>query len=226
MLLVPLMLSLTVHEWAHAYSAHRLGDDTAERQGRLTLDPMAHIDWVGTVLCPMFGVPFGWAKPVPVNPLRFRRGVSMRMGMLLTAAAGPFSNALIALGCAVVYGGLMRFAPELLDKFPAIPSLLFTTITMNVGLALFNMLPIPPLDGSRVVDGLVPPRFERHWQAYAQVAPYFLLVLIAAPTVLHVSILGWPFAQVNRLVTKVIVLLAGSEDADPLETFAPHGPAR
>src|SRR6185369_11527845 len=95
MFLPIMLLSLTVHEWAHAYSAFRLGDDTAERQGRLTLDPIAHIDFFGTLLLPLLGVPFGWAKPVPVNPVRFDRRVPMRVGMLLTAAAGPVSNLLI-----------------------------------------------------------------------------------------------------------------------------------
>src|SRR5262245_7955094 len=86
MLLVPLILSLSVHEWAHAYSAHRLGDDTARQEGRLTLNPVAHIDPIGTLLLPLLGIPFGWARPVPVNPIRFRRDVSMRTGMMITAA--------------------------------------------------------------------------------------------------------------------------------------------
>ena len=80
--LIPLLLSLTVHEWAHAYSAYRLGDDTAARQGRLTLNPIPHIDPFGTILCPLLGIPFGWAKPVPVVPTRFRREVTMRTGMI------------------------------------------------------------------------------------------------------------------------------------------------
>src|SRR5271157_1843260 len=95
--LVPLILSLSVHEWAHAWAAWRLGDDTARLLGRMTLNPLAHIDPLGTVLLPLLGVPFGWAKPVPVNPLRFR-GVSMSIGMLLTAAAGPISNIVLAAG--------------------------------------------------------------------------------------------------------------------------------
>src|SRR5262252_9131058 len=113
MILVPLLLSLTVHEWAHAYSAHRLGDDTAERQGRLTLNPIPHIDLVGTLLLPLLGVPFGWAKPVPVNPARFKRTVNMRTGMLITAAAGPFSNLVLAILAAVILGIIHRTAPHL-----------------------------------------------------------------------------------------------------------------
>src|SRR5215468_292941 len=104
-----LILSLTVHEWAHAYSAFRLGDDTAARQGRLTLNPLPHIDPFGTILCPLLGVPFGWAKPVPVVPSRFRRDVNMRTGMMITAAAGPLSNLALAVVCTVLYGLLLRF---------------------------------------------------------------------------------------------------------------------
>src|SRR3712207_2268072 len=86
--LVPVLLSLGVHEWAHAWSAWRLGDDTARLQGRLSLNPLVHMDPVGTLLLPLLGVPFGWAKPVPFEPLRFRRSVSLRTGTLLVAAAG------------------------------------------------------------------------------------------------------------------------------------------
>src|SRR6476659_7441279 len=98
MMLIPLLMSLTVHEWAHAWSAHRLGDDTASMQGRLTLNPIAHLDFIGTL-----GLPFGWAKPVPVNPTRFRRGVNTSTGMVITAAAGPISNLVLALLAAVAF---------------------------------------------------------------------------------------------------------------------------
>jgi Zn-dependent protease len=88
-LFIPLLLSLAVHEWAHAWTARQLGDDTAERAGRLTLNPLAHVDPIGTLLLPLLGIPFGWAKPVPIEPLRFRRDVRLRAGVALTAAAGP-----------------------------------------------------------------------------------------------------------------------------------------
>src|SRR5579872_3573193 len=101
MTLVPLVLSLTVHEWAHAYSAFRLGDDTAARMGRMTLNPIPHIDPIGTILLPMLGIPFGWAKPVPITPTRFRRDISMRAGIMITAAAGPLSNLVLAVLCTV-----------------------------------------------------------------------------------------------------------------------------
>ena len=110
--LVPLVLSLSVHEWAHALAATALGDTTAKDQGRLTLNPVAHVDLVGTIALPLLGIPFGWAKPVPVEPTRFRRDVSMNGGMLVTALAGPLSNLLLLALCA----GL-GFVPLVWEKF-------------------------------------------------------------------------------------------------------------
>src|SRR5215831_21359818 len=133
MILIPLLLSLTVHEWAHAWSAYRLGDDTASMQGRLTLNPIAHIDPIGTLILPLLGVPFGWAKPVPVNPTRFRRGVNMSRGMMITAAAGPLSNVALAVLSAIALGLIARFSPELMSGGRmSIYGLLTTLIVINV----------------------------------------------------------------------------------------------
>jgi Zn-dependent protease len=176
LLLVPLLLSLTVHEWAHAYSAYRLGDDTAARMGRLTLNPIPHIDIIGTILCPLLGIPFGWAKPVPVNPTRFRRDVSMRSGMMITAAAGPISNLILAVLCAVVYGVLLRFG--VVHYGQAGEALLTKAIEINLLLFLFNFFPIPPLDGSRLVDGLLPYRFREAWEQFSKYSWIALLLVI------------------------------------------------
>jgi Zn-dependent protease len=208
MIIVPLILSLSLHEWAHAASAYYLGDDTAQRDGRLTLDPTVHIDPLGTLLLPLLGIPFGWARPVPVNPARFRRDVPMRRGMMLTAAAGPFSNAVLALVCSLLYGGWLRFGHGQ-RLHGAIASLFTTTIVMNVGLAIFNMLPIPPLDGSRVVDGWMPPRWERLWQRYCKYAPWLLFLIIASPRMIGASILDWPMDQMGRVAFGIVDLVAG-----------------
>lgn len=177
--LIPMILSLSVHEYAHAWSANRLGDDTAERMGRLTLNPLAHIDPFGTVILPillaMSHVPaFGWARPVPIDPSRFRRGVSMGRGMALTASAGPISNLVVAIAATVLLGVLLR-----LDfVHPGARSLLIDVILLNVVLALFNLIPIPPLDGSRIVAWLVPARFESVWHAVERFAPILLIVVL------------------------------------------------
>jgi Zn-dependent protease len=156
-LLVILILSLSFHEAAHAWSADRLGDPTARMLGRLTLNPLAHIDWIGTVLFPLIamstGAPLiGWAKPVPVNLHNLR---SPRRDFAIVALAGPVSNLVLAAGVAVIFflmypGGADPYT------FSRIGEVLARAITTNVLLAVFNMIPIPPLDGGNVAIGLLP----------------------------------------------------------------------
>jgi Zn-dependent protease len=206
-LLVPLILSLSVHEWAHAWSAWKLGDDTARLMGRLTLNPIAHVDPIGTILLPLLNVPFGWAKPVPVNPLRFTRRVSMRTGMMITALAGPLSNVILAVGTTVVLAMVLRFAaPWAMTHRPGV-QLLKIVIAMNVGLAIFNMLPIPPLDGSRVVNGLLPRRLHPLWEEFSRVGPIALLLVLLLPRMAGVSILAVPMRFVLGLLGRLLVFL-------------------
>ncbi len=177
MILIPLILSLSVHEWAHAWTACMLGDRTAESQGRLTLNPLAHIDPIGTVLLPLLGVPFGWAKPVPINPAYFNHSVTMRTGVMLTALAGPVSNLCIAVICAILQGLLIGTGEVPYGQGPMLATLFGWLISMNIALAVFNMLPIPPLDGSRIVDGLLPDRLRSGWDGIARIAPIVLMVV-------------------------------------------------
>lgn len=187
--LIPLVLSLTVHEWAHAFSARKLGDDTAERQGRLTLNPIVHIDPIGTILMPLLSpIPFGWAKPVPFNPARFTRKLQVRTSVMLVAAAGPFANLILAVVCIVVLGLLLRFSVE----NEALNQLLQHGFALNVILAVFNMLPIRPLDGSSVVDRIVPPRMRPTWERFGQYGPLVLLAVIILPSVGGFSLFRWP----------------------------------
>ncbi len=176
--LIPLALSLSVHEWAHAWSAYHLGDDTAARQGRLTFNPIVHADLFGTLLAPLLGVPFGWAKPVPINPVRFRRDISMRTGIVITAAAGPVSNLLLAVLCAVAYGLLLRFG--VLTGRSGLDILLVRGVEGNIALFLFNFFPVPPLDGSRIVDGLLPYRYRAQWDGFTRYSWVLLLLVIVA----------------------------------------------
>ena len=180
-----LLLSLTVHEYAHAWAARRLGDDTAERMGRYTLNPLAHMDPIGTFLLPVFtNIPFGWAKPVPVNPARFRQGVHMGKGMMFTSLAGPASNLLLGLLSAVLLGIVARVSPDLgagADGRGAphiAAAFLYSMIQMNVVLAVFNLLPIPPLDGSRIVDAFLPARFRGAWESFSRFSMFLLLGLV------------------------------------------------
>jgi Zn-dependent protease len=200
-----LLLSLTVHEYAHAWTAHRYGDDTAERLGRLTLNPLAHADPIGTFILPLLNVPFGWAKPVPVNPARFRRGVSMASGMMWTSLAGPIANVLLAIASTVALGLLLRVAPEPSpgagQGIAGIVALfLLRMMQMNVVLAVFNLLPIPPLDGSRVVDAFLPARWRPQWEAFSRYSMFLLLALV---------FLGWRIiaVPVNAAMNGLIRLL-------------------
>jgi Zn-dependent protease len=185
LLFIPvLLLSLTVHEFAHAWSARRLGDDTAERLGRLTLNPLAHADPIGTFILPLLNVPFGWAKPVPVDPSRFRSGVDRGKGMMITSLAGPFANLVLGVTSALLLGIVARYSPELgagADPRSAghiAASFLLSMIQMNVVLAVFNLLPVPPLDGSRIVDAFLPYRFRPAWEAFSRWSMLLLLAVV------------------------------------------------
>jgi Zn-dependent protease len=174
---VVLILSLTVHEAAHAWSADLLGDPTASRLGRVTLNPMAHIDPIGTILFPLVAMVtslplIGWAKPVPVGVQYL--GPKWRQKFMLIAAAGPISNLVLAL----VASGLLRLGLAKtgtgLDQTSA--RLLFTGLTLNVLLAVFNMIPIPPLDGGNVLSALLPRPMAA---VFDQIRPYGFLLLYA-----------------------------------------------
>jgi len=178
---VVLLFSLTVHESAHAWTADRLGDPTARLLGRVSLNPVVHADLIGTVIFPlvsmMGGVPLiGWAKPVPVNIGRLRRH---RSDYVLVAAAGPASNLLIAILAAALLS-LMPSTPIVLGEAEiSAPLVAFTTraLYVNVLLAVFNMLPIPPLDGGNVLSGLLPRPLAMRYDAL--IRPYGFILLYA-----------------------------------------------
>ena len=175
--ILPVVFAITVHEVAHGWVAKKYGDNTAAAQGRLTLNPLKHIDWLGTVILPGLllatgtGFIFGWAKPVPVEPRNFKKPLH---DMAIVAAAGPLSNLLMATGWAL----LARLGVLIHVEAITVP-LIYTGvagISINLVLALINLLPIPPLDGSRILTGLLPPRLA--WQ-YNQLEPYGFYILIA-----------------------------------------------
>jgi Zn-dependent protease len=166
---------LTVHEYAHAYAAARLGDPTGAREGRLTLNPLAHVDPVGTFLLPLLGVPFGWARPVPVNPKLFRRDVDRGRGFAITAAAGPAAN--VALGVVAAVGCGAAFAAGAPGW---LTGLLMSLVAMNLHLAAFNLLPLVPLDGSRVADYYTPRALAGVYAAIREQTLLALIIILAA----------------------------------------------
>ena len=172
-----LILSLSVHEAAHAWTADRLGDPTARALGRLTLNPLAHIDWIGTVLFPLIaivsGLPLlGWAKPVPVNMNRLG---APRRDFALVAVAGPISNLVMAIAAAFVLGAWTSSTGGFVGDSRG-TALLGLAVRLNVLLAVFNLLPIPPLDGGNVLAGFVPENVAR---LIDQIRPYGFLILYA-----------------------------------------------
>lgn len=203
---VVLLFSLSFHESAHAWMASKLGDDTAKNLGRVSLNPIVHMDPIGTLLFPLIqiftSVPLlGWAKPTPYNPSNFRRDVTMRKGHMLVAAAGPVSNFLLALvftGALVVFvrTGLIQSEDSVLLKLAALG------IQLNVVLALFNLVPIPPLDGSKVASYGLPGDLGDKYDRV--VGPYGFVILML---LLISGALGYVLWPLQRLILGVLYSL-------------------
>jgi Zn-dependent protease len=167
----PFLFALTLHELAHGYVAWRLGDPTAKNEGRLTLNPLKHIDPLGVVAFIIMKI--GWAKPVPVNPSYFR---DPQKGMLFVALAGPGANVVLAIVSAILVKALIMFPVWPMFVLPPVAQMLVASVWINVMLAVFNCLPIPPLDGSKVLMGVLPRDMAR---SYEKLEPFgFILLLI------------------------------------------------
>jgi len=205
------ILSLSVHEWAHAWSAHKLGDSTAKSLGRLTLDPLAHISWIGTVIFPalaiLTGAPFfGWAKPVPVDTRFFKKP---RIGMAIVAAAGPISNVILSILLAITFGFIIRYVssqPEsetLIAQGTMLRSgleMMRNAVQVNIFLALFNLMPFPPLDGSKILQGFVSPSLAHKIDEAAPNMQFLLLILMISGAFRVLAIPGfWFYGLLARL---------------------------
>jgi Zn-dependent protease len=187
---IAIVLGITVHEFMHAYAAHRLGDDTARLLGRLSLNPIAHMDPFGTLLLVLAG--FGYGKPVPFNESRLRSA----LGVTFVALAGPLANLGLAALCAIP----LRFSGDSLIGGGVYAEILFAIVTWNCVLAIFNLVPIPPLDGANVVYGLLSPRQQYSWRTYQQYGPFLLLfILLLAPGVLSTLVFA-PAVAIRTLL--------------------------
>lgn len=192
---IAIALGITVHEFMHAYAAHRFGDDTGKHTGRLSLDPRAHLDLWGSLLIVLIG--FGYGKPVPINENRLSNG---RLGVTLVSVAGPLSNVALAAVAAVP----LRFgAAETLGV--AYEKILLLVVIYNCLLAVFNLVPIPPLDGSKVVYGLLPPRQAYAWRSYEQYGPFLLLALIFLLPYLRIDLLGPLVVRPARMLMSILL---------------------
>ncbi len=193
-----LLISLSVHEAAHAWSADRLGDDTARLLGRVSINPIVHVDLLGTIVLPLIamfsGLPIiGWAKPVPVNPRNL--GGGWRQKYMLIAAAGPASNLLIAILGAVIFRLSGGFESGAIGDRYSLVSVMGRAVDLNVLLAVFNMLPVPPLDGGNVLAGLLQGPVA---DAYDKLRPYGFIIL-------YVLLLSGAFATLVYPISDRIV---------------------
>lgn len=205
-----IFMILPLHEYAHAWTAHKLGDDTAMYQGRLTLNPIAHIDPFGAI-CLLIGG-FGWAKPVPIDPTRFTRKHSMRFGVAITALAGPLSNLIAAFVGMIVYRFFLisdmysnyweeYIAGEAVSNGPVmIQTMLYAFISINIGLCVFNLVPIPPLDGSKILSYFTSGKFDRWFIQNQQIVSIVFLVLVLSP------VLSVPLGIVDSLIFNLFTL--------------------
>jgi Zn-dependent protease len=201
-----LLFSLSFHESAHAWAALRMGDDTAQREGRISLNPLVHMDLVGTVLMPLLqflasGVPLlAWAKPTPYNPANFRREVSVGRGHVTVAGAGPISNLLLALVFVAALFAVARLG-MVAEGNMALLQTLAMGIQLNLALALFNLVPVPPLDGSKVAAWSLPRSLaERYEAAIASFGPWLLLLLLIP--------VSRVLAPINAFLTTMLIRMA------------------
>lgn len=201
-----LFFSVVVHEVAHGWAAFNRGDDTAERAGRLTLHPGSHIDPFGSVFLPLLcffvrAPMFGWARPVPVNQKRLK---DPRRDMVHIALMGPLSNILLALGAALLFkvaSLVPGFTPAFRDT---VLQVLFFAVTINLFLAFFNLIPVYPLDGSRVLGGLLPGRFQG---VYRRHMPYgMIIILVLLFTRKLAALVLWPAQETISILTSIGIL--------------------
>ncbi len=195
--IIAILVALTVHEWAHAFSADRLGDHTARDQGRMTLNPIAHLDPIGTLM--FFLIHFGWGKPVPVDPRNFR---NVRRDSALVALAGPLSNLILAIFSFTL---LILIAPQIMHVSSG-EELLFTqgvgarlqafivqiltnSLFINLGLMAFNLIPIAPLDGSKILEAFISYRHQHAYEEFMQRGPMILIGLLVAERAFGIPIL-------------------------------------
>jgi len=195
-----LLTAFPIHEFAHGYVAYKMGDNTAKYQGRLTINPFAHMDLWGTIM--MLIVGFGWAKPVPINPNNFK---NRKVGMALTALAGPMSNFLMAY-IAMILCKIVMYTTTLEGISYQIFYMLYYVVVLNLGLAVFNLLPIPPLDGSRIFNVFLKE------ETYFRIMRYEQIIFIVLILVMQVGILSGPLSTLRNGAFNLMDTLTGYID--------------
>jgi Zn-dependent protease len=195
----PILLALAFHEYAHGWVADKLGDPTARLAGRLTMNPLAHLDFIGTIM--LFVVHMGWAKPVPINPYNLR---NPRRDIILVSVAGVTANMIMAATWGMVIRLWNTGGPFAAYALPQpITLMVIYGVIINLSLAIFNLIPIPPLDGSRILGGFLPPRLEQQYRKLDRLGPILVLALVMGGTLLHIPFLWWilsPFIRFFSII--------------------------
>ena len=189
-----LLIAITFHEYAHAFVADKLGDDTPRRQGRLTLNPLDHLDPFGVIM--LLFVHIGWGKPVEVNPVNFDRRMTMEKGNALVSIAGPAMNFILAILFTFIYCGVIKFAPMFAINQIGSTILLMIqyTVLLNIGLGVFNLIPLPPLDGSKVIKPFLPYNAKNFFETNERMF-YFIFIII------------WVTGIGSRIISPIISVL-------------------
>lgn len=202
-----MLIAITFHEFAHAWAADKLGDDTPRRQGRLTLNPLSHMDPVGVILLLTAG--FGWGKPVQINPNNFNRTVTLRKGNAIVSLAGPAINFVLAIIFSIICGLLLKFGGAFLltTAGGVLLSVIEYAISINIGLGVFNLIPLPPLDGSKILAAVLPTK-ARQWYENHEKMLYIVFMLIWI-TPLAGMIISPAIRWISGGLLKLIVLIAG-----------------
>lgn len=200
-----LLISVALHEFGHAIVAHKLGDDTPNRQGRVTLNPLAHADPIGTFVLPLIGGlygagGFGWGKPVQWQPHRITRKISMSLAKVLVAIAGPSMNLLLAVAVAVIHTVL--FKQGVVHMGGEVNKILPYVVQLNFILFFFNLLPIPPLDGGHVVQSFVPYRHRDAFDNFARYSPFLLLAVMLIPRMSLIFV--WPATHLTTALYQLL----------------------
>lgn len=188
-----ILIAITFHEFAHAFAADKLGDDTPRRQGRLNLNPFTHLDLFGSIMLIFAG--FGWGKPVEINPRNFNRNISLPKAEAIVSAAGPIMNFILAIVFEIITCAIYKFAPSFLySEAGVIVNLILTSIvTINLGLGIFNLIPLPPLDGSKILSAFLSYNARNWMETHSQI---FEIVFVALWIVGILSLIVSPLITV------------------------------
>ena len=206
-----ILIAITFHEFAHAFAADRLGDDTPRRQGRLNLNPFTHLDPFGTIMLVFAG--FGWGKPVEINPRNFNRDISLSKAEAIVAAAGPIMNFIIAIIFEIISCAVIRFAPEFyLTRAGFVTVAVINSIVItNLGLGIFNLIPLPPLDGSKVLSGFLPYNAKNWMDSHSQIFEIIFIALwiVGILSLIISPIISWAYNGLTYLCASMFGLSIG-----------------